>query len=136
MALRLALLLALALLAQSSAHDATTTSYSGPDRFTHGPNVGPEQPTLYSSRTCHHDGVLVGECIEEEEEASMESETNRRGRMLYQRRRFISYGALSRDHVPCNRRGQSYYNCRSGQGRVNPYRRGCSVITRCARNLH
>nr|CAN78122.1 hypothetical protein VITISV_041547 [Vitis vinifera] len=60
----------------------------------------------------------------------MDSETNRRS--LAQRRRYISYGALRRNQVPCNRRGRSYYNCRRG-GRANPYRRGCSVITKCHR---
>ncbi|XP_065015180.1 protein RALF-like 22 [Musa acuminata AAA Group] len=85
-----------------------------------------------SAPTC--DG-LVGECVDEDDELDMEPEDARR--FLYRangRQRFISYGALSRDRVPCNRRGHSYYNCRRS-GRANPYRRGCSVITRCARYL-
>jgi hypothetical protein len=44
--------------------------------------------------------------------------------------RYISYGALRRDNVPCSVRGASYYNCRPG-GQANPYSRGCSAITRC-----
>lgn len=63
-------------------------------------------------------------------ELSMDSETNRR--ILATARRYISYGALSKNNVPCSRRGASYYNCRSG-GQANPYSRGCSTITRCRR---
>ncbi|KAL6627238.1 hypothetical protein ACP70R_030964 [Stipagrostis hirtigluma subsp. patula] len=49
--------------------------------------------------------------------------------------RYISYAALRADQVPCNQRGKSYYaNCASQQP-ANPYRRGCSQITRCARNM-
>nr|CAD1843210.1 unnamed protein product [Ananas comosus var. bracteatus] len=51
------------------------------------------------------------------------------------RTRFISYGALTKNRVPCSQRGHSYYNCRRRR-RANPYRRGCSVITHCAGNLH
>ncbi|KAG0535972.1 hypothetical protein BDA96_03G023900 [Sorghum bicolor] len=50
--------------------------------------------------------------------------------------RYISYAALRADQVPCNKRGRSYYsNCASQQA-ANPYRRGCSAITRCARNMN
>ncbi|XP_068666760.1 rapid alkalinization factor-like [Aristolochia californica] len=80
-----------------------------------------------SSPTCNG---LVGDCIDEEQELLMDSEINRRG--LREANRFISYGALQKNRVPCNRRGASYYNCRP-RGRVNPYRRGCSAITRCKR---
>ncbi|RRT50676.1 hypothetical protein B296_00043053 [Ensete ventricosum] len=78
---------------------------------------------------------LVGECLDDDNELDMEEEDPRR--FLFRshgRQRFISYGALSRNRVPCNRRGHSYYNCRRSR-RANPYRRGCSVITRCARFL-
>ncbi|KAK8635629.1 hypothetical protein V6N13_004356 [Hibiscus sabdariffa] len=44
--------------------------------------------------------------------------------------KYIGYGALQRDTVPCSRRGASYYNCRPG-AEANPYNRGCSTITRC-----
>ncbi|KAK1284850.1 Rapid alkalinization factor [Acorus calamus] len=116
MALRLALVLlvlTVALVAPSYAGDVTGSQWVGLARFARGP-------------TC--DG-LVGECFDDVEETLLDTESSQRARLLYQRRRFISYGALSRDRVPCNRRGQSYYNCRS-RGRVNPYRRGCSAITR------
>ncbi|GFP86406.1 protein ralf-like 22 [Phtheirospermum japonicum] len=48
---------------------------------------------------------------------------------------YISYGALQKDRVPCNVRGNSYYNCNSN-ARANPYTRGCTQITYCARNNH
>lgn len=75
----------------------------------------------------------IGECLAaegDEEEFQLESEASRR--ILATRRRYISYLALKRNTVPCNRRGASYYGC--GLGRpVNSYRRGCSAITRCRR---
>ncbi|KAK6803527.1 hypothetical protein RDI58_001311 [Solanum bulbocastanum] len=83
--------------------------------------------TLSSSPIC--DGS-IGDCLaeEDEDEFGMESESSRR--MLAYRRRYISYGALSSNRVPCSRRGASYYNCRPG-AQANPYQRGCSAITRC-----
>ncbi|OWM71245.1 protein RALF-like 33 [Punica granatum] len=82
----------------------------------------------------------IGECLlaysgggwdeDGSEELGMESETARR--MLAGVGRYISYGALRRNSVPCSRRGASYYNCRPG-AHANPYRRGCSRITRCRR---
>ncbi|KAF3634499.1 rapid alkalinization factor [Capsicum chacoense] len=86
--------------------------------------------TVSSSSSPICDGS-IGECLAEEgsdEEFSVDSESTRR--MLAYRRRYISYGALSRNRVPCSRRGASYYNCRPG-AQANPYRRGCSAITRC-----
>ncbi|GMJ01324.1 ralf-like 33 [Hibiscus trionum] len=44
--------------------------------------------------------------------------------------KYIGYGALQRDTVPCSKRGASYYNCRPG-AEANPYNRGCTTITRC-----
>lgn len=44
--------------------------------------------------------------------------------------RYISYGALQRNGVPCSRRGSSYNNCRP-EANANPYSRGCSAITGC-----
>ncbi|KAG9139667.1 hypothetical protein Leryth_020096 [Lithospermum erythrorhizon] len=75
-------------------------------------------------------GEDMGQLLDGDGEFEMESETTRR--MLAYRRRYISYGALSRNRVPCSRRGASYYNCRPGAA-ANPYRRGCSAITRCRR---
>merc|ERR1712137_1308680 len=50
------------------------------------------------------------------------------------RRRYISYDALKKNNVPCSQRGRSYYNCNRNT-RANPYNRGCTYITHCARNL-
>ncbi|VAH43506.1 unnamed protein product [Triticum turgidum subsp. durum] len=50
--------------------------------------------------------------------------------------RYISYAALRADQIPCDKRGASYYiNCGSMQ-QANPYTRGCSAITHCARNMN
>ena len=46
---------------------------------------------------------------------------------------FIDYGALDKNRTSCSRKGASYYNCRPG-GTANPYSRGCSKMSRCARN--
>uniref|UniRef100_A0A5B6YQ86 Putative Rapid ALkalinization Factor n=1 Tax=Davidia involucrata TaxID=16924 RepID=A0A5B6YQ86_DAVIN len=56
----------------------------------------------------------VGDCIDEAEEMMMDSEASRRTLALSQR--FISYRAFDKDHVPCNRRGQSYYSCNKRRG--------------------
>ncbi|GJM95492.1 hypothetical protein PR202_ga12234 [Eleusine coracana subsp. coracana] len=72
----------------------------------------------------------VAECLAEEEEEQMGSMAAESHRRSLARRNYISYGALRRDNVPCSRRGASYYNCRPG-AQANPYRRGCSRITRC-----
>ncbi|XP_040993414.1 protein RALF-like 33 [Juglans microcarpa x Juglans regia] len=77
----------------------------------------------------------IAECLmsggyeELDSEFAMDSESNRR---ILATRQYISYGALRRNSVPCSRRGASYYNCRPG-AQANPYRRGCSTITRCRR---
>lgn len=82
--------------------------------------------SMSAPETCNE---FLGECIEVEDEM-IDLEIVRR--TLAQRRRYISYGALKKNNVPCNRRGHSYYNC-ARSGKANPYRRGCSVITHCAR---
>ncbi|CAL0307226.1 unnamed protein product [Lupinus luteus] len=69
--------------------------------------------------------LLTGE--DDDTEFLMDSDNNRR---ILAGTRYISYGALRRNTVPCPRRGASYYNCRPG-AQANPYRRGCSAITRC-----
>ncbi|XP_022989011.1 protein RALF-like 4 [Cucurbita maxima] len=48
------------------------------------------------------------------------------------RKRFLTYYALSKNNIPCGRRGHSYYDCKKRR-RINPYRRGCAAITGCAR---
>ncbi|KAJ8529526.1 hypothetical protein K7X08_036361 [Anisodus acutangulus] len=69
----------------------------------------------------------IGECVAEEEEFGLDNESNRR---ILATKKYISYGALQKNSVPCSRRGASYYNCKPG-AQANPYSRGCSAITRC-----
>ncbi|XP_057418016.1 protein RALF-like 19 [Lotus japonicus] len=76
---------------------------------------------------------VVGDVIGEDNEMLLDSEASRR--TLRGRRGYISYGALKAGQVPCGRRGRSYYNCQQ-RGRANPYRRGCTAATHCARNLN
>ncbi|KAE8708169.1 Protein RALF-like 33 [Hibiscus syriacus] len=54
--------------------------------------------------------VSVAECMMYDE-LDMDSEISRR---VLQTTKYISYGALHRDTVPCSRRGASYYNCQPG----------------------
>ncbi|KAI3786552.1 hypothetical protein L1987_40313 [Smallanthus sonchifolius] len=70
---------------------------------------------------------LVGDIIDMREEMMMDYESARR---ILAGRGYISYDAMQKNNVPCNQRGQSYYNCNS-RGQANPYSRGCNVITRC-----
>ncbi|KAL6619895.1 hypothetical protein ACP70R_031995 [Stipagrostis hirtigluma subsp. patula] len=84
------------------------------------------------------DGTL-GQCAvnadEEEELGGAASDLRRALAGRQPTNRYISYAALRADQVPCNQRGKSYYaNCATQQP-ANPYRRGCSQITRCARNM-
>ncbi|XP_051145450.1 protein RALF-like 33 [Andrographis paniculata] len=67
------------------------------------------------------------------DELMMESESARRQLVGTGAGGYISYGALRSNSVPCNNRGQSYYNCRDHQ-QANPYQRSCTRATRCARN--
>ncbi|KAM5588206.1 protein RALF-like 19 [Rosa sericea] len=75
--------------------------------------------------------VSVGDVIGVDNEMMLDSESSRR--TLRGRGRYISYGALKKNGIPCRRRGGSYYNCSGPRRQVNPYRRGCTYITRCAR---
>ncbi|KAK1431004.1 hypothetical protein QVD17_14193 [Tagetes erecta] len=70
---------------------------------------------------------LVRDTIDFDEEMMMESETARR---VLAGKRYISYNAMAKNNIPCNQRGQSYYDC-NRKGQANPYTRGCNVITRC-----
>ncbi|ONI04423.1 hypothetical protein PRUPE_6G321200 [Prunus persica] len=70
----------------------------------------------------------IAECLAAgDEEFDLDSEINRR---ILATSKYISYGAMQRNTVPCSRRGASYYNCQPG-AQSNPYSRGCSAITRC-----
>ncbi|XP_062076042.1 protein RALF-like 19 [Humulus lupulus] len=75
-------------------------------------------------------GGAVGDYIGDNNEMLFDTEASRR--TLAQGRSHISYQALKANSVPCGRRGQSYYDCQKRK-RANPYRRGCSAITHCAR---
>lgn len=68
----------------------------------------------------------IGECLSL---TMMDSESNRR--ILEMQKKYISYGTLRRDMVPCDQPGASYYNCHAKP--ANHYQRGCEVITTCAR---
>ncbi|KAM3329145.1 hypothetical protein ACQJBY_026303 [Aegilops geniculata] len=99
-----------------------------------------EQDSMLLTRTATCDGA-VGECgVDEDEEmgkgAYGTGEALRRSLARKPTARYISYAALRADQVPCNKRDKSYYtNCGSMQ-QANPYTRGCSAITRCARNMN
>ncbi|XP_068655467.1 rapid alkalinization factor-like [Aristolochia californica] len=75
----------------------------------------------------------MGEGCVWEAEMEMDSEINRR--VLMAQKRYISYGSLQKDQVPCSTPGAPYYNCRS-HGRGVGYSRGCEVITGCGRDTH
>ncbi|XP_057439354.1 rapid alkalinization factor [Lotus japonicus] len=69
----------------------------------------------------------IADCMGDSSEFEMDSEINRR---ILATTKYISYGSLRKNTVPCSRRGASYYNCRTG-AQANPYNRGCSAIARC-----
>ncbi|XP_066368473.1 protein RALF-like 19 [Miscanthus floridulus] len=104
--------------------------------------AGPTTTDLGAVRAVPCDGTL-GQCAvasdEEQEVGGGGAGDALLRRALAARKptnRYISYAALRADQVPCNQRGRSYYsNCASQQA-ANPYRRGCSAITRCARNTN
>ncbi|XP_020596484.1 protein RALF-like 19 [Phalaenopsis equestris] len=86
--------------------------------------TGDDENGLAASRNNFYD---------ESDEFAVDANNGRRS-LMAGHRRFLSYEMLRRNRVPCTRRGVSYYNCYR-HGRANPYRRGCSYITRCARDL-
>ncbi|XP_055823286.1 protein RALF-like 22 [Solanum dulcamara] len=71
----------------------------------------------------------IGDTLFEDEEMMMPTESARRA---LNSRDHISYRAMAKNGIPCNRRGASYYQCTRMQ-KIRPYRRGCSKITRCKR---
>ncbi|PKA61032.1 Protein RALF-like 1 [Apostasia shenzhenica] len=59
----------------------------------------------------------------------MESEISRRILWGTLPTKYVSYDALRRDSVPCDRLGAPYYSCHEGGAlKANPYARGCSRI--------
>ncbi|KAF6999948.1 hypothetical protein CFC21_015918 [Triticum aestivum] len=96
-----------------------------------------ELASMLLSRAAACDGI-IGECgvDEDEEMAPGAGEALRRSLARKSTARYISYAALRADQIPCDKRGASYYiNCGSMQ-QANPYTRGCSAITHCARNMN
>ncbi|KAF8705676.1 hypothetical protein HU200_030871 [Digitaria exilis] len=93
-----------------------------------------------SAKTTKQCSGAVGECgVDEAEELGLSGSGEALRRTLAARQprnRYISYAALRADQVPCNQRGRSYYSNCGAQKAANPYKRGCSVITRCARNMN
>ncbi|MCL7030347.1 hypothetical protein MKW94_029749 [Papaver nudicaule] len=81
-----------------------------------------------STQTCNG---LVGECIDGHNELIMDSEIHRRS-LFKPKRGYISYEAIKKNSAPCGHRGRTYYGCTKAS-KANPYHRGCSVITHCAR---
>uniref|UniRef100_A0A7N0V542 Rapid ALkalinization Factor n=1 Tax=Kalanchoe fedtschenkoi TaxID=63787 RepID=A0A7N0V542_KALFE len=72
---------------------------------------------------------------EAEEQATTGSslwEDHRRALAQNNNAKYISYSALKKNSVPCNKKGTSYYNCSTRQ-KANPYNRGCSQVTNCYR---
>jgi len=83
---------------------------------------------IHQTKTTTCEGSIADCMLQQgEEEFQFDNEINRR---ILATTKYISYGALQRNTVPCSRRGASYYNCRPG-AQANPYSRGCSAITRC-----
>ncbi|XP_074313604.1 rapid alkalinization factor-like [Silene latifolia] len=72
----------------------------------------------------------MAECLIGDELDELDSETHRR--ILATQTKYVSYGALNKNRVPCSKRGASYYNCKPG-AQANPYSRGCTTISRCSR---
>ncbi|KAM0822663.1 hypothetical protein ACQ4PT_071361 [Festuca glaucescens] len=102
-------------------------------------SAGDLSSIILQPRVC---GGAVGECgVDEDEEMGTggggAGEALRRSLARKPTAKYISYAALRADQIPCNKRGESYYqNCASQGKPVNPYTRGCSAITRCARNMN
>ncbi|CAM8942683.1 unnamed protein product [Rhodiola kirilowii] len=119
-ALPTAILLLILLLASTGSRVVSSSSSAGTDL-----QAAQLFGLMPSRSTCQG---TIAECLaDDQEEFDLDSESNRR---ILATSSYISYGALNRNRVPCSRRGASYYNCQAG-AQANPYRRGCSAITRC-----
>ncbi|KAJ7534424.1 hypothetical protein O6H91_13G093800 [Diphasiastrum complanatum] len=133
MSLKLAYLVAVLIFFCKVNGEHDWTPLSSLSRPSYGSGVLQPQKRFSSGESCD---MSMGKC-NLEQELLMDSEINRR--ILAQRQYYISYGSLGADRVPCPPgSGRSYYtpNCNSASGPVNPYRRGCSAISRCGRDTH
>lgn len=114
-----------------------TRSDSTPSNY-HNDNKGMRSVAVKSSSSSSRcKGNNKSECMNREnyinEIETMDLSEIISRRTLGQGDQYISYAALSKDSIPCNRRGSSYYsNCAHSQ-QANPYTRGCTAITQCAR---
>lgn len=117
--LLLIIFFAMTLAMGSNSSESYTVSRSGYTQF----SASPHGTAL--SQVCYD---KFGLCLHEMESLAI---INRRN--LAQKQRYISYGALKKDSVPCKRRGNSYYDCERRE-KANPYSRGCSAVTHCARD--
>ncbi|GLJ12975.1 hypothetical protein SUGI_0201920 [Cryptomeria japonica] len=84
--------------------------------------------SFYSKKNCHGS---VGECYLDEE-MDMDPVINKG---MLATNKYISYDALLPDRVPCPKTGNSYYNC-GISAEANPYRKSCTMITRCERQTY
>ncbi|CAA0816321.1 Protein RALF-like 4 [Striga hermonthica] len=95
----------------------------------------PTEHTIYFGLGSDDGHGLMADTMDQlSQELMMESASARR-HLAGKQGGHISYAAMGRNNVPCNRRGQSYYNCNSHQ-KANPYTRGCTRATQCARTNH
>ncbi|XP_004147646.3 protein RALF-like 32 [Cucumis sativus] len=86
---------------------------------------------LVRASSTHSCNGSIAECANEEE-MLMESEITRR--FLEQQKKYISIGALKKDHPACDGASGGQPYTRSGSCApppANPYNRGCSKIYRC-----
>lgn len=86
---------------------------------------------LVRASSKHSCNGSIAECGSEEE-MLMESEISQR--FLEQQRKYISIGALKKDHPACDGSGGGQPYTKSGSCApppTNPYNRGCSKIYRC-----
>ncbi|KAL9235025.1 hypothetical protein vseg_009826 [Gypsophila vaccaria] len=108
--LTIGLILAFISIVESTTQDPEPTSTTGDGPESKGPTT-------------------IGQCLDENKHFKIDSNSKRR---ILTENKYISYGALNKNKVPCSRRGLSYYNCQFG-AHANPYRRGCHAMTRCKR---
>ncbi|KAK9903649.1 hypothetical protein M0R45_001071 [Rubus argutus] len=91
--------------------------------------TAPQRPDTKNIASCNG---FSGDCLsysdDEDKDDSNVNENEDDGAV-----RYISYEALKKNIIPCSQRGNSYYNCRTRRP-ANPYTRGCSYITHCARS--
>ncbi|KAK8489319.1 hypothetical protein V6N13_023468 [Hibiscus sabdariffa] len=62
----------------------------------------------------------------------VEDQTETSHHLLAGKRKAISYKALENNAAFCNQHGRSNHDCHRRKP-INPYTRGCSITTRCAR---